>query len=119
VKVVEDFPHAVRQIEHAWILPRDGCRLAAHLWLPAGAERNPAPAVVAYIPYGKRIGTRERDEADAPLVRGAASPRCASTCAARGATRHHLAGREHTEGPQRPPRPDDADPGRGAVRPVR
>src|SRR5262245_35410204 len=63
VKVVEVFPHAVRQIEHAWIPLRDGCRLAARLWLPAGAERSPAPAVVEYIPYGKRVGTRERDEA--------------------------------------------------------
>ncbi len=63
MKVVEDFPHAVRQIEHAWIPLRDGCRLAARLWLPAGAEHRPAPAVVEYIPYGKRVGTRERDEA--------------------------------------------------------
>lgn len=42
---------------------RDGCRLAARLWIPDGAEREPVPAVVEYIPYGKRLGTRDRDEA--------------------------------------------------------
>ncbi len=42
---------------------RDGCRLAARFWLPEGAERGPVPAVVEYIPYGKRLGTRDRDEA--------------------------------------------------------
>jgi predicted acyl esterase len=45
-------PYAVREIEHAWIPLRDGSRLAARLWLPEGAER--APAVIEYIPYGKR-----------------------------------------------------------------
>jgi putative CocE/NonD family hydrolase len=55
--------NAVREIEHAWIPLRDGTRLAARMWLPEGAERAPVPAVVEYIPYGKRVGTRERDEA--------------------------------------------------------
>ncbi len=62
MRVVESFPHAVREIEHAWIPMSDGCRLAARLWLPAGAERSPVAAVLEYIPYGKREGTRERDE---------------------------------------------------------
>src|SRR5262245_9924628 len=63
LNVVDDFPHAVREIEHAWIPMSDGCRLAARLWLPETAERTPVPAVIEYIPYGKRIGTRDRDEA--------------------------------------------------------
>jgi putative CocE/NonD family hydrolase len=41
---------------------RDGCRLAARIWLPVGAEREPVPAILEYLPYGKREGTRERDE---------------------------------------------------------
>jgi putative CocE/NonD family hydrolase len=61
--VAHVFPNAVREIEHAWIPLRDGSRLAARLWLPEGAERTPVPAVIEYIPYGKRVGTRERDEA--------------------------------------------------------
>ncbi|MGE3171392.1 MAG: CocE/NonD family hydrolase [Planctomycetota bacterium] len=56
------FPHDVREIEHVTIAVRDGTRLAARLWLPQGAERHPAPAVLEYIPYRKRDGTRLRDE---------------------------------------------------------
>ena len=63
MNIVDDFPHAVREIEQTWIPMSDGCRLAARLWLPALAERSPVPAVIEYIPYGKRIGTRDRDEA--------------------------------------------------------
>lgn len=62
MKIVEPLPRAVRTIEHAWIPMRDGCRLAARLWIPEGAEREPVPAVLEYIPYGKRLGTRDRDE---------------------------------------------------------
>ena len=77
MKIRNELPHGVREIEHAWIPLRDGCRLAARLWLPEGAERAPVPAVVEYIPYGKRVGTRERDEAmhhwfAGPRHRGAA-----------------------------------------------
>jgi putative CocE/NonD family hydrolase len=61
MRVLDRFPHGVREIEHTWIPLRDGTRLAARMWLPEGVTR--APAVVEYIPYGKRVGTRERDEA--------------------------------------------------------
>ena len=46
-------------IEHLFIPLADGARLAARLWLPA---ENPAPAILEYIPYRKRDGTRARDE---------------------------------------------------------
>jgi len=62
LKVVASLPHAIREIEHCWIPLADGTRLAARLWLPADAEARPAPAILEYIPYGKREGTRERDE---------------------------------------------------------
>jgi putative CocE/NonD family hydrolase len=62
VRVVESFPWRVREIEHLWIPLSDGCRLAARLWLPEGAEPRPVPAILEYIPYGKREGTRARDE---------------------------------------------------------
>lgn len=48
--------------ENIWIPLADGTRLAARLWLPEGAETAPAPAVLEYIPYRKRDGTRGRDE---------------------------------------------------------
>ncbi len=39
----------------------DGARLAARLWLPVAARDIPVPAVLEYLPYRKRDGTRERD----------------------------------------------------------
>jgi len=52
----------VLEIENLWIPMSDGCRLAARAWLPADAERSPVPAVLEYLPYRKRDGTRSRDE---------------------------------------------------------
>ena len=48
--------------EHVWITLGDGCRLGARIWLPEEAQRRPVPAVLEYIPYRKRDGTRARDE---------------------------------------------------------
>jgi len=49
----------MRVEEHFFIPLADGCRLAARAWFP-DAER--APAILEYIPYRKRDGTRGRDE---------------------------------------------------------
>jgi putative CocE/NonD family hydrolase len=59
---LDDLPHKIKKIEHFWITLKDGCRLAARMWLPADAETRPVPAVLEYIPYRKRDGTRGRDE---------------------------------------------------------
>ncbi|MCB8876308.1 CocE/NonD family hydrolase [Acidisoma silvae] len=48
--------------EQIWVPMTDGTRLAARLWLPDGAEAKPVPAILEYIPYRKRDGTRARDE---------------------------------------------------------
>jgi uncharacterized protein len=48
--------------EHVWITLSDGCRLGARLWLPDVALQEPVPAVLEYIPYRKRDGTRARDD---------------------------------------------------------
>ena len=48
--------------EHVWITLGDGCRLGARLWLPETAVQLPVPAVLEYIPYRKRDGTRARDD---------------------------------------------------------
>ncbi len=55
-------PAPVRVVENLFIPLADGCRLAARVWLPAAAEARPVPAVLEYIPYRKRDGTRGRDE---------------------------------------------------------
>jgi uncharacterized protein len=55
-------PNPVRTIEHLTIAMPDGVKLAARLWLPEDAEIRPVPAILEYIPYRKRDGTRSRDE---------------------------------------------------------
>ena len=48
--------------EHLWITLSDGCRLGARLWLPEAVAHGKVPAVLEYIPYRKRDGTRGRDD---------------------------------------------------------
>jgi len=53
----------VQITEHFWIPLSDGTRLAARMWIPSNAnEQQQVPAILEYIPYGKRHGTRGRDE---------------------------------------------------------
>ena len=51
--------------ENLWIPLADGRRLAAKVWLPAGA--GPAPAILEYLPYRKRDGTARRDATTHPV----------------------------------------------------
>ena len=68
--IVDDFPHEVREVEHALIPLADGTNLAIRYWLPVDAEINPVPAILEYIPYCKRDGTAARDEAMHPYFAG-------------------------------------------------
>ena len=45
--------------EHV-LIPVAGCQLAARIWLPDNTDQ--VPAILEYIPYGKRSGTRQRDD---------------------------------------------------------
>ncbi|CAN5759483.1 CocE/NonD family hydrolase [soil metagenome] len=63
-------PHGVRDIEHVWIPLEDGTRLAARIWLPEGATERPVPAILEYLPYRRRDGTRRRDDGMHPYVAG-------------------------------------------------
>jgi len=58
-------------IENQWIVLKDGTRMAARIWLPEGADRNPVPAVFEYLPYRKRDGTSPRDESTYPVFAAA------------------------------------------------
>lgn len=60
--LITQFPHSVSVTEHLWIVLKDGTRLAARMWLPLSASQQPVPAILEYIPYRKRDGTRTRDE---------------------------------------------------------
>ena len=56
--VLRDVYGKIRVVELQWIPMADGRRLAARLWLPNDAEQKPVPAVLEYIPYRRRDGTR-------------------------------------------------------------
>lgn len=62
MRVVQEFPHPVREIEHTLITLPDGDRMAARILLPEDAEQAPVPAILEYLPYRKRDLTRERDD---------------------------------------------------------
>ena len=51
---------AARTVETVWIPLADGRRLAARLFLPA--DPTPVPAILEYIPYRRRDGTRLSDD---------------------------------------------------------
>ena len=58
----------IRDLENIWIPMADGCRLAARLWMPEGADGVPVPAILEYLPYRKRDFTRRRDESMHPWL---------------------------------------------------
>ena len=70
MRTIDSFPHAVREIENVWIEMPDGVRLAARIWLPEGAEHEPVPAILEYIPYRKRDLTAIRDSLMHPYIAG-------------------------------------------------
>jgi putative CocE/NonD family hydrolase len=70
MRTVTDLPHPIRDLGHVEIAVRDGTRLAARIWLPETAEDDPVPAILEYIPYRKRDGTRYRDEVHHPYLAG-------------------------------------------------
>ena len=55
------FPRPVRVVRHEWIPMPDGTRLAARIWLPEDADRDPVPAIFEYVPYRKNDGLVLRD----------------------------------------------------------
>jgi len=69
-RIKHDFPYPIREIENTWIPMSDGARLAARIWLPVEAEKNPLPALLEYIPYRKNDGTAVRDAIRHPYLAG-------------------------------------------------
>jgi putative CocE/NonD family hydrolase len=59
---VTQLPFEVVETEHVWIPMPDGVRLSARIWMPQDAEVVPVPAILEYIPYRKRDGTRLYDD---------------------------------------------------------
>src|SRR5688572_13232499 len=70
MRAVAKFPKQVVEIENVFIPLKDGTRLAARIWLPRDAERNPVPAILEYLPYRKRDRTIDRDALTHPYFAG-------------------------------------------------
>lgn len=58
---LSDLPFAIID-EEIFIPMADGTRLAARIWRPDTDQGTKYPAILEYIPYRKRDGTRTRDE---------------------------------------------------------
>ena len=54
---------SVDVLAHEWITLADGVRLAARVWLPAGAEEEPVSAILDSVPYRRSDGTAIGDAA--------------------------------------------------------
>jgi len=70
IKTVKSFPRKVKEIENIFIPLSDGTKLAARVWMPADAGKDPVPALLEYIPYRKRDGTIVRDALTHPYMAG-------------------------------------------------
>ena len=55
-------PHRISQIETAWVQMSDGVKIALRILLPEDADTHPVPAIMEYIPYRRRDGTRVEDD---------------------------------------------------------
>ena len=70
IAVITEFPRKVKEIENTFIPLAEGIQLAARIWLPEDAEKDPVPAILEFLPYRKRDGTSERDSVNHPYVAG-------------------------------------------------
>ena len=74
MKIKDQFPYKIIEIEHETITLSDGCKLAYRMWLPESPYAIPNPitfaAILEYLPYGKRDGTAIRDQLTHPYFAG-------------------------------------------------
>ena len=70
ITTIKDLPRKVKEVENFWIPMSDGVKLAARMWIPKDAEKNPVPALLEYLPYRKRDGTHVRDALTHPYFAG-------------------------------------------------
>ncbi|TFJ93067.1 CocE/NonD family hydrolase [Lentibacillus salicampi] len=69
-KTVTEFPRNIKKWDDIRIPMTDGAELAATIWLPEDAGKNPVPAILEYIPYRKNDFTAIRDSARHPYFAG-------------------------------------------------
>ncbi|ADI00568.1 CocE/NonD family hydrolase [Salisediminibacterium selenitireducens] len=69
-RTIRRFPHEVEERNDVWIPLSDGKRLAATIWLPKDADKQPVPAILEYLPYRKNDFTAIRDSIRHPYFAG-------------------------------------------------
>ncbi|MGI9371974.1 MAG: CocE/NonD family hydrolase [Hyphomicrobiales bacterium] len=67
---IRDFSNSITETKNLFIELADGTKLAARMWLPNTADKEPVPALLEYLPYRKRDGTAARDELTHPYFAG-------------------------------------------------
>ncbi len=70
ITTIKDFPRKIKEVENFWIPLSDGTKLAARMFIPKDAAKNPVPALLEYLPYRKRDGTHVRDALTHPYLAG-------------------------------------------------
>jgi putative CocE/NonD family hydrolase len=70
MKTVKSFPRKVKETPNLFIPLPDGTQLAARVWMPTDADKNPVPVILEYLPYRKRDGTVVRDALTHPYLAG-------------------------------------------------
>jgi putative CocE/NonD family hydrolase len=70
MRVVDRFPHDVREDTRLRIPMSDGTHLAGRVWRPATSAEHPVPAVLEFIPYRQRDLTAVRDSIHHPYLAG-------------------------------------------------
>ena len=51
IAVITELPRKVKEIENTFIPLAEGIQLAARIWLPNDAEKDPVPAILEFLPY--------------------------------------------------------------------
>mgnify|MGYP001485960653 CR=1 FL=1 len=57
-----DYKELIENKELVWIPMADGRKLSSRIVLPKSCYKKPVPAILEYIPYRRRDGTRARDQ---------------------------------------------------------
>src|ERR1700748_132951 len=70
IKTVTKFPRKTKEIKNFFIPLSDGTKLAARMFIPTDAEKNPVPGLLEYLPYRKTDGTHVRDALTHPYMAG-------------------------------------------------
>ena len=70
MKIVDRFPHQVRDAELISIPMPDGTCLAGRVWRPEASDARPVPAILEFIPYRQRDLTAVRDSIHHPYFAG-------------------------------------------------